>query len=63
MGSEVNFVFRVEKLASNIGRSCLVSAAAAEKLRAHFPLQDEGRHAVASFDGDFEFFGPQEKGL
>lgn len=63
MGTEVNFVFRVEKLASSIGRSCLVSGAAAEGLRAHWPLQDEGRHAVKSFDGDFHFFGPQENGL
>jgi class 3 adenylate cyclase len=63
MGSEVNFVFRIEKLASSIGRSCLISATAADGLRAHWPLQDEGRHEVKSFEGDFQFFGPQEQGL
>ena len=63
MGNEVNFVFRAEKLASNIGRSCLVSEPAAAKVRPHLPLQDEGRHAVASFDGEFHFFGPEEKPL
>ena len=61
MGGEVNFVFRMEKLAASIGRSFLVSEPAATDLRAHFPTQDEGRHPVTSFEGDFQFFGPQEK--
>ena len=60
-GGEVNFVFRMEKLAASIGRSFLVSEPAAGGLRAHFPMQDEGRHAVTSFEGDFQFFGPPEK--
>ena len=46
MGAEVNFVFRMEKLASGIGRSFLVSEPAAGDLRPHFPMQDEGRHPV-----------------
>lgn len=61
MGAEVNFAFRMEKLAAGIGRSFLVSEPAAGELRTHFPLEDEGRHPVASFEGDFQFFGPPEK--
>ena len=61
MGSEVNFVFRIEKLAARLGRSFLVSEAAAGGLRPHFPLQDHGLHPVASFEGEFQFFGPAEK--
>jgi len=57
MGAEVNFVFRMEKLASSLGQSCLVSEPAAVELRPHFPTQDEGRHSVASFEGEFQFFG------
>ena len=60
MGSEVNFVFRIEKLASGLGRSFLVSETAAIALRPHLPLQDEGRHPVTSFDGEFQFFGSAE---
>jgi adenylate cyclase len=61
MGAEVNFVFRMEKLASSLGRTFLVSEPAAGELRPHFPMQDEGRHPVTSFEGEFQFFGPPEK--
>jgi len=60
LGAEVNFVFRMEKLASSIGQSFLVSEAAASDLVARLSLQDVGRHPVASFEGEFRFFGPPE---
>ena len=60
MGSDVNFVFRIEKLASHLGRSFLASEPAAAGLRPQLPLQDAGRHAVASFEGVFQFFGLTE---
>ena len=61
LGVEVNFAFRMEKLASSIGQSFLVSDAAAGDLRAHFQMESVGRHRVTSFDGEFQFFGPPEK--
>jgi class 3 adenylate cyclase len=60
MGPEVNFAFRIEKVAANLGRSFLVSEPAATGLRPHMPLQEEGSHPVASFDGVYPFFGPLE---
>ena len=56
LGNEVNFVFRMEKLAGSVGTVRLVSAAAQERLKSFCPMQEEGRHAVASFDGEFLFY-------
>src|SRR5438445_1739568 len=56
LGNEGNFVFRMEKLAGSLGTARLVSAAAQERLKSFCPMQEEGRHAVASFDGEFLFY-------
>ncbi|MEY2410816.1 MAG: adenylate cyclase [Verrucomicrobiota bacterium] len=61
MGSEVNFVFRIEKLAAQLGRSFLASEPAAGGLRPFMSLHDEGRHPVQSFEGTFQFFGSDGK--
>lgn len=60
MGSEVNFAFRIEKLAAQLGSPFLLSEPAAAGLRPHMPLQEEGSHPVASFEGVYPFFGPVE---
>lgn len=55
-GPEVNFIFRMEKLAASLQRRCLMSAASREILGTHLPAEPEGEHAVAGFVGTFEFF-------
>jgi adenylate cyclase len=56
LGSEVNFVFRMEKLAPALNLSRLLSETAGEALREHLALRDAGRHPIAGFDGEFHFF-------
>lgn len=56
MGSEVNFVFRMEKVASGLGRPILISEPAEQFLRKLLSLSEEGAHPVPSFDGEFKFF-------
>jgi adenylate cyclase len=56
LGKEVNFVFRMEKLASSLGEPRLLSELAASQLQAHLPGVEIGRHTLAGFDGDFLFF-------
>ena len=56
MGTEVNFVFRMEKVAGQAGCPALFSESAHEALKAHLTMSAFGRHPVPSFDGEFEFF-------
>ncbi len=56
LGSEVNFIFRMEKLAGALGASCMVSAVAAQQLQVPTELVSKGRHPLAGFEGDFEMF-------
>lgn len=56
MGNEVNFIFRIEKVASNLGQPVLVSEVATRLLTKEIALTDEGSHPVPSFDGEFKFF-------
>jgi adenylate cyclase len=56
MGNEVNFIFRVEKLAGSLGVQRLLSEAASKQIGSHLPNASHGRHAVTSFEGDFGFF-------
>jgi len=60
MGTEVNFVFRMEKLASNLAVPCLLSEGAHKRLKHLVPSQEHGRHAVQSFEGDFPFYAIKE---
>jgi adenylate cyclase len=55
-GPEVNFVFRMERLAAVLGVSGLLSAAAHAKLGALVTTTEAGRHPLPGFDGDFLFF-------
>jgi adenylate cyclase len=56
MGNEVNFVFRVEKLAAGLGIHRLLTEPAAIQIEHCVKTQEAGRHPVASFDGEFSFF-------
>lgn len=58
LGSEVNFVFRMEKVAASSGCLCLVSGPAREKLRPQVDLEEFCRRPVAGFEGEFEFYAP-----
>ncbi len=56
MGTEVNFVFRMEKVASQAGCPTLISECAHAALKSHLIMSAHGRHSVPSFEGEFEFF-------
>ena len=56
LGNEVNFVFRMEKLAGSIGEPALLSEAANSQIKEFLPTAEEGSHPVSSFDGTFLFF-------
>lgn len=56
-GPEVNFVFRMEKLAGVLRRPNLISEAAAKALQTNVEVALVGEHPVPSFDGLHKFFG------
>jgi len=56
MGKDVNFVFRMEKLAGLLGISLLTSAAANAKLAPFIPGEHAGNHELKGFEGQYEFF-------
>ena len=56
MGKDVNFVFRMEKLAGSLGISLLTSAAANAKLAPFVRAQSAGNHELKGFEGQYEFF-------
>ncbi len=55
-GPEVNFVFRMEKLAGSLGESFLISEAAATQCRKLWSLEEVGEHTLTGFEGSFRFF-------
>jgi adenylate cyclase len=55
-GPEVNFIFRMERLASSLRQPCLLSEAARTQIQSQLPTTALGRHTVQGFDGDLEFF-------
>ena len=55
LGKEVNFAFRMEKLAASMGQLCLMSDAANTQLKPITSTSLEGRHPLSGFDGDFAF--------
>jgi class 3 adenylate cyclase len=55
-GPDVNFVFRMEKLAGGMGEARLLSEAAAEGLKPSLPGELVGAHEVPGFAGKFPFF-------
>ncbi len=56
LGNEVNFVFRMEKMASALGALRLLSEPANEHIKAILPTREEGRQSLDSFEGNFLFF-------
>lgn len=56
MGKEVNFVFRMEKLAGSLKVMVLASIAAKEKLGSLIKPETVGEHELKGFEGSFEFF-------
>src|SRR5437868_9819720 len=56
MGKEVNFVFRMEKLAGSLGVLLLTSAAGQSKLKALIECKPAGAHELKGFEGKYEFF-------
>lgn len=55
-GKEVNFIFRMEKLASSLGRSVLLSEAVAVRLGKLLDLKEVGRLELPSFPGQHLFY-------
>jgi adenylate cyclase len=55
-GPEVNFVFRMEKLAGTLRRSNLISESAAKGLATQVQLAPAGQHSVPGFEGQYRFF-------
>lgn len=56
LGSEVNFVFRMERMASAAGRLSVLSGAANARLKGMLPTELEGEHTLSGFEGQFEFY-------
>jgi adenylate cyclase len=56
LGREVNFVFRMEKLAGSLGLLCLLSAVARDALAASITPISAGSHELKGFEGKHEFF-------
>jgi adenylate cyclase len=56
MGKDVNFVFRMEKLAGSLGISVLTSAAVKSKLGKLIKTDPAGAHELKGFEGKHEFF-------
>ena len=56
MGKDVNFVFRMEKLAASLGISLVTSAAGKAKLGSLIKTEPAGVHELKGFEGMHEFF-------
>ncbi|GDY22567.1 hypothetical protein LBMAG56_39140 [Verrucomicrobiota bacterium] len=54
-GSEVNFVFHMEKLADQLREPRLLSEAAASLLAGQLELTEAGRHPLPGYEGEFGF--------
>lgn len=54
-GPEVNFVFRMEKLAGSLKLSSLMSEAADKRFGGRVRSEPAGRHPLSGFDGTFAF--------
>jgi adenylate cyclase len=56
MGSEVNLVFRLEKLLASLGEACGISDAAHAKLKELLPSRPLGDHELKGFEGKRSLF-------
>jgi len=61
LGPQVNYVFRMERVAANSGRPILISQAAAERLAGLIGLEETPAMDVPSFGGGHVFFTVPEK--
>lgn len=59
-GMEVNFVFRVEKIAATMGQSMLFTEKAMKRLQAEQEVVLAGVSPVDGFSGSYEFFAPSQ---
>jgi pSer/pThr/pTyr-binding forkhead associated (FHA) protein len=55
-GSDVHFVFRMEKLAGSLGEARLLSEPARKRLPSGVGVRDVGRHSLHGFEGEFGFY-------
>jgi class 3 adenylate cyclase len=55
-GSEVHYVFRMEKLAGNLKLTTLISEPVQARLGAALAASEAGRHGLQGFDTDFAFY-------
>ena len=55
-GPDVNFVFRMEKLAGSLGEDFLLSEAVASQCGKLWSVMEAGGHSLAGFEGPFRFF-------
>jgi adenylate cyclase len=56
MGKDVNFVFRMEKLAGSLSIPVLTSAVGKSRLASLINCEAEGAHEIKGFEGKHEFF-------
>ena len=56
MGNEVNFIFRMEKLAGSLGEPRLLSEAANTQVKTALTTAAAGDHTLTGFEGAFLFF-------
>ena len=56
MGKDVNFVFRMERLAGSLGIPFLTSAAGQAKLKSQVTFMPVGAHELKGFEGKHELF-------
>ena len=54
-GPEVNFVFRMEKLAGGLRHPNMMSEAAGVRLENRLPVEPAGSHSLSGFEGEFAF--------
>lgn len=59
LGREVNFVFRMEKVAASLATPTLISEAARTQLATQLEADPSGPHPVPSFEGEFLFYTPR----
>jgi adenylate cyclase len=51
IGPQVNFIFRMEKVAGSIHQRCILSGAAADLLKTFAPVAPQGEHTMSGFEG------------
>ena len=56
LGEDINFAFRMEKLAGALGAAVLISASANAKLALEPPVSSVGMHPLKGFGGSHEFY-------